>query len=162
MEPVAVHASTAAELVPLSVEAAAFDLSDRGAAGRAHPDPLDAFLWLDRGIYRPGETAHVTALLRDGGGLPQDVPLRLRLRRPNGQVAAETVLRDDAHWAVPIPASATVGAWRIEAVVDPAQPPVGEVSLRVDAFVPERLAIEAPGPLVPGVAMSIPLMARFL
>lgn len=165
MEPVSVHASTDTELVPLSLDGASFDLSDRGAAGMAHPGPLDAFLWLDRGIYRPGETAHVMALLRDGGGAPQDVPLRLRLRRPNGQVAAETVLRDGAHWPVTIPASAPVGTWKVEALTDPALPPVGEASLRVDAFVPERLAVEmgpAPGPLVPGVALNLPVSARFL
>ena len=170
MEPVAVHASTDTELVPLSIDGAAFDLSDRGAAGQAHPGPLDAFLWLDRGIYRPGETAHVMALLRDGGGaVPpnggQDVPLRLRLRRPNGQVAAETVLRDGGHWALPIPASAPVGTWRVEALTDPGLPPVGEATLRVDAFVPERLAVEmgpAPGPLVPGAVLNLPVTARFL
>jgi hypothetical protein len=166
MEPVAVHASTGTDLVPLAIDNAAFDLSDRGAAGQPHPGSLDAFLWLDRGIYRPGETAHVMALLRDGGGaIPQDVPLRLRLRRPNGQVAAETVLRDGGHWALAIPASAPVGTWKIEALTDPALPPVGEASLRVDAFVPERLAVEmgpAPGPLVPGVALNLPVGARFL
>ena len=29
------------------------------------PGPLDAFLYGDRGVYRPGETVHLNALLRD-------------------------------------------------------------------------------------------------
>lgn len=165
MAPVALHASTADDLVALDLEAAAFDLSDRGVAGRAHPGPLDAFLWLDRGIYRPGETVQAMVLLRDVAGQPANLPLRLRLRRPNGQVAAETVLRDGGHWPVTLPAAASAGAWKIEALTDPSAPPVGEVTLRVDAFVPERLAVEAgpaPGPLTPGQPLEIPVTARFL
>ena len=165
MAPVALHASTGDDLVALDLEAASFDLSDRGVAGRAHPGPLDAFLWLDRGIYRPGETVQAMVLLRDVTGEPSTMPVRLRLRRPNGQVAAEAVLRDGAHWPVVLPAAAPVGAWRIEALTDPDAPPVGEVTLRVDAFVPERLAVEAgpaPGPLTPGQPLAIPVTARFL
>jgi alpha-2-macroglobulin len=165
MAPVALHAMTADDLVALDLEAASFDLSDRGVAGRAHPGPLDAFLWLDRGIYRPGETVQTMVLLRDVAGQPSNLPVRLRLRRPNGQVAAEGVVRDGAHWPVTLPAGASVGAWKIEALTDPNSPPVGEVTLRVDAFVPERLTVEvgpAPGPLTPGQPLAIPVTARFL
>ncbi|WP_424812553.1 alpha-2-macroglobulin family protein [Roseococcus sp. YIM B11640] len=165
MAPVSLHAMTDDDLVALDLEAAAFDLSDRGVSGREHPGPLDAFLWLDRGIYRPGETVQAMALLRNAAGQPSDVPLRLRLRRPNGQVAAETVVRDGGHWPVTLPSAAPVGVWKIEALTDPDAPPVGEASLRVDAFVPERLAVEAgpvPGALVPGRPLLIPVTARFL
>jgi len=165
MAPVALHAMTGEDLVTLNLEAAAFDLSDRGVSGRAHPGPLDAFLWLDRGIYRPGETVQAMALLRDGGGAPVDAPLRLRLRRPNGQILAEQVVRDGGHWPIALPKAAPAGAWVLEAVTDPEAPPVGQVSFRVEAFVAERLAVEAgpaPGPLTPGQPLEIPVVARFL
>ena len=51
--------------------------------GRAHPGPLDAWLWTERGIYRPGETVNLLALLRNASGDAANVPLTLRLRRPN-------------------------------------------------------------------------------
>jgi uncharacterized protein YfaS (alpha-2-macroglobulin family) len=165
MAPVALHAMGENDLVALDLEAASFDLSDRGVAGRPHPGPLDAFLWLDRGIYRPGEVVQAMALLRDVGGAPSALPLRLRLRRPNGQIAAEQVVRDGGHWPITLPASAPVGAWKLEALTDPDAPPVGEASFRVEAFVAERLAVEAgpaPGPLVPGRPLDIPVTARFL
>ncbi|MDB5412769.1 MAG: hypothetical protein JWR10_1104 [Rubritepida sp.] len=165
MAPVALHATTAEDLVALDLEAAAFDLSDRGVSGRQHPGPLDAFVWLERGIYRPGETVQAMALLRDVTGQPSSLPLRLRLRRPNGQIAAESVVRDGGYWPVALPAAAPVGLWKIEALTDPNSPPVGETSFRVDAFVPERLAVEAgpaPGPLVPGRPLLVPVTARFL
>ncbi|CAN0519685.1 unnamed protein product, partial [Scytosiphon promiscuus] len=44
---------------------AAFDLTDRGVAGREAPSQLDAFLFAERGVYRPGEEVFLTALLRD-------------------------------------------------------------------------------------------------
>ena len=43
----------------LEVGRAAFDLSDRGVTGRPQPGPVDAYLYTDRGIYRPGETVHL-------------------------------------------------------------------------------------------------------
>ena len=69
----------------LDLSSAAFDLSDRGVAGLPHPGPLDAYVWLDRGIYRPGETAQVMALLRDNAGRPADIPVHVIVKRPNGR-----------------------------------------------------------------------------
>ena len=45
---------------------AGFDLSDRGVTGR-HCSRRDSIcsLWTERGIYRPGETVHASALARD-------------------------------------------------------------------------------------------------
>ncbi len=50
----------------LNLKGPAFDLSDRGVAGRAPAGGLDAFVYAERGVYRTGETVHITALLRDG------------------------------------------------------------------------------------------------
>ena len=55
------------DFAALDLNVASFDLSDRGVEGIPHPGPLDAFVWLDRGIYRPGETVQVMAMLRDVG-----------------------------------------------------------------------------------------------
>jgi uncharacterized protein YfaS (alpha-2-macroglobulin family) len=169
LAPVAVHAETADDLAALSLDAASFDLSDRGATGRPQPGPVDAFLWLDRGIFRPGETVNAAALIRDPAGRPLDLPVRLRLRRPNGQVAAEYVPpRQDGgaiYWPMRLSAGATFGVWTLEALTDPDAPPVGRTTFRVDAFLPERLEVTAgpaPGPLVPGRNLSVPVTARFL
>ncbi len=170
LAPVAVHAETSGDLASLSLEAASFDLSDRGATGQPHPGPVDAFLWLDRGIYRPGETVNAAALIRDPAGRPLDLPIRLRLRRPNGQVAQEIVPpRQEGgaiYWPLRLSAGAPFGAWTLEALTDPDAPPVGRTTFRVEAFLPERLAVTAgpaPGPLVPGPqGLEVPVVARFL
>ena len=63
----------------------AFDLTDRGVAGRDAPSALDAFLYTERGVYRSGETVFVTALLRDAKGEAKTgLPLTLVVKRPDG------------------------------------------------------------------------------
>ena len=55
----------------LDMATAAFDLTDRGVAGRIEPGPVDAFAYTDRGVYRPGEAVHLTTLVRNRtGALP--------------------------------------------------------------------------------------------
>jgi uncharacterized protein YfaS (alpha-2-macroglobulin family) len=157
------------DLAFLDLDSASFDLSDRGVEGRAHPGPLDAWLWTERGIYRPGETVNLLALLRNASGDAANVPLTLRLRRPNGTVASETVPPPDAaggrSWQIALSSGAPQGAWTVEALADPKAAPIGRTSFEVADFVPERLAVEigtAPGPLVPGTPLALPVTARFL
>jgi uncharacterized protein YfaS (alpha-2-macroglobulin family) len=68
----------------LDLNKPAFDFSDRGVTGRPSPAPLQAYLYTDRGIYRPGQTVELMALLRDRLGDAPALPLTLVLRRPNG------------------------------------------------------------------------------
>ena len=57
------------EFARLELTKAAFDLSDRGIEGRDQPGPVDAFLYTERGVYRPGETVQLMAMLRDDGAI---------------------------------------------------------------------------------------------
>ncbi|WP_159350259.1 alpha-2-macroglobulin family protein [Roseomonas harenae] len=167
--PVALHAQLGEDLVALDLEAASFDLSDRGVTGRDYPGPVDAFLWLDRGIYRPGEVVNLSLLPRDPSGRVLDLPIRLRLKRPNGQVAAETVPERGPEgvvlWPIRLSAGAPAGGWVVEALTDPNRPPIATIPFQVEAFVPERLEVKAgpaPGPLTAGAPLSLPVEARFL
>lgn len=54
---------------------------------RAYPSPYEALVYGERGIYRPGDTLHVTAILRDGDGrVPPKFPVELRVYRPDGEL----------------------------------------------------------------------------
>ncbi|HST74461.1 MAG TPA: MG2 domain-containing protein, partial [Acetobacteraceae bacterium] len=170
MAPIAIHAATAdGDFTQLDLQRAAFDLSDRGVAGKAPPGPLDAFVWLDRGIYRPGETVQVMALLRDSAGAEADLPARVRIKRPNGQVFLDTVPARgggaSVHLPVALSLTAPAGMWSVEVLADPSRPPIGRAGFRVDAFVPDRMAVDlgpAHGPIVAGTPYELPLAARFL
>ncbi|MCW3477631.1 alpha-2-macroglobulin family protein [Limobrevibacterium gyesilva] len=170
LAPDALHAFGADEdFAALDLNAAAFDLSDRGVDGMPHPGPLDAYVWLDRGIYRPGETVQVMALLRDAAGLPADIPAELRVKRPNGQTFLKTVPARAAEASIHVPvtlsAGAAAGTWVVEVRADPAGAPIGRAEFRVDAFVPDRMAVElgqGPAAIVPGTPSTLPVTARFL
>ena len=166
--PQAVHGALGTDFVALDLTTAAFDLSDRGVEGAPHPGPLDAFAWTDRGIYRPGETVQLMALLRDNAGAPVDVPATVVVKRPNGQafltVVAPRGPDASVHVPVALSASAPSGLWVVEVKADPARPPIGRTEFRVDAFVPDRMAVEVTpaGPIVPGQPYPLPVAARFL
>ena len=121
--PRAVEALAGEDYTLLDLNSAAFDLSDRGVAGLPHPGPLDAYVWLDRGIYRPGETVQVMALLRDDAGRPADIPAHVIVKRPNGQVFLETTPPRAADASVHLPVAlstgAPVGTWTVEVKADP-------------------------------------------
>ncbi len=146
-----------------------FDLSDRGVSGRAQPGPLDAFVWLDRGIYRPGETVHAMALVRDSAGRPADVPLHVVVSRPGGQVFFDVVPKrsDDDALDVPIALSggAQAGEWEISLRTTPDGPEIAHASFQVEAFVPARLAVDfspITEKLPPGRSSQLPVTVRFL
>jgi uncharacterized protein YfaS (alpha-2-macroglobulin family) len=157
------------DFAALDLTTAAFDLSDRGVSGQPHPGPIDSYVWLDRGIYRPGETVQVMALLRDAAGRPLDIPARVTISRPNGQVFLQTTPPRGADGAIHLPVAlsqgAAAGTWTVELKADPTRPPIGSTTFRVDNFVPDRLAVETgtlPPVLEQGKPATIPVTARFL
>ena len=157
------------DFAALDLNVAAFDLSDRGVQGAPDPGPLDAFVWLDRGIYRPGETVQAMALLRDNAGAPADLPVRITVKRPNGQVFLQANPKRAADASVHLPVvlsnGAAAGTWSVEVRADPDRPPIGSAEFRVDAFVPDRMAVEfgkLPDAIRPGTPAEIPIAARFL
>ncbi len=174
LEPGAIQAfqgdpDSATDFASLDLNMAAFDLSDRGVEGMPHPGPLDGFVWLDRGIYRPAETVQVMALVRDAAGLPADIPVQVTVKRPGGQVFVKTTppRTGDASLYLPVvlSAGAQAGTWTIELHADPALPPIGKAEFRVDAFVPDRMAVDVgpvPPVLVSGQPADLPVTARFL
>jgi len=131
----------------LSLKTPPFDLSDRGVSGRATPAGLDAFVYTERGVYRSGETVHVTALLRDGRGTAAlAIPLTLVVERPDGVEYRRVAVSDQGvggrSLSVPIAPTASTGTWRVRAFTDPKRPPVGETTFMVEDYVPDRLEFD--------------------
>ncbi|MGA7679261.1 MAG: MG2 domain-containing protein, partial [Pseudolabrys sp.] len=145
--PAAIVASEKNDYAFLSLKSPAFDLSDRGVAGRPVPAGLDAFVYTERGVYRTGETVAVTALLRDVRGVAApNVPLTLVIARPDGVEYRRALVPDQGlggrSMSVPIVASASTGTWRVAAYTDPKRPPVGETTFMVEDYVPDRIEFD--------------------
>lgn len=153
----------------LQINAAGFDLSDRGVGGRPAPGPVDAYLYTDRGIYRPGETVHLTALVRDDRGRAiEDLPLKLAIVRPDGVQARDYAVRSDHSGAIPVDYvlsdNALTGAWRFRLTVPDGKVLVGAASVQVEDFVPPRIEVDLEAPETLGFRTPAPvsIAARFL
>ena len=108
----------------LSLKGPAFDLTDRGVAGRAVTANLDAFVYAERGVYRSGETVHLTTLLRDSLGVAvTGVPMTLVIERPDGVEYRRAVVQDQGlggrSLSFPMISTAPTGTYRVRAYTDP-------------------------------------------
>jgi uncharacterized protein YfaS (alpha-2-macroglobulin family) len=154
----------------LSLAQNAFDLTDRGVAGRDPPSGLDAFLYTERGIYRSGETVFAAALLRDPRGVAKSgLPLTLVVRRPDGVEYKRATLPDQGiggrSYAIPLLPGSAAGKWTIEAYADPKGDSIGRVDFLLEDYIPERLdfALHPAKPVIdPGEPVEVSLDARFL
>jgi alpha-2-macroglobulin len=154
----------------LDIAKQAFDLSDRGVAGRTPPGPLDAMMFTERGVYRPGENVYVTALLRDqSANAVPSTPLVVKLYRPDGVEDRRETLPDQGNgghsWTIALPETAMNGSWRLAAHVDPKAAALYEKSFLVEDYVPERLEMKltATQPVIaPGAPGEIAVAGRFL
>lgn len=167
--PAVVVAETDGDYAFLDITTAAFDLTDRGVKGRTTPGPVDAFIYTDRGVYRPGEGVHLTALARDRAGRGSGVPLTLIYSRPDGVEHSRVSLADEGLGGratkFNLAGGAMTGTWRVRVHTDPKAPAIAQASFLVEDFVPERLelklepAVTALSPEIPG---SVKLSGRYL
>ena len=147
MQPSMVVVATESDYAFLNLGNSAFDLTDRGVKG---PPPLEtqgAFLYTERGVYRPGEVVNLTALMRDHAGVAiQNTPMIIKVYRPDGVEFRSFVTEDDGMGgralAIPLLSGASRGTWRINAFTDPKLPAIGSLTFAVEDYVPERLKIE--------------------
>ncbi|MEM8615930.1 MAG: MG2 domain-containing protein, partial [Pseudomonadota bacterium] len=130
----------------LDLTRAPVDLSELETGGRITPGDIDGYLYTERGIYRPGETVHVTAMLRDRAGRAIDGRAgTLITYRPNGMEASRFRFLSETAGAVQhdiaLPRDAARGLWRTTVRMDGAGD-VGSVSYSVEDFVPQRIAVD--------------------
>ena len=131
------------DFVFLDLTRAGFDLSDRGVTGRPSPEGVDVYAWTERGVYRPGEEVHVSALARDDSARAiEDLPLTFVFKRPDGVESQRLIGSGSAlgGYAVNLPlvSNAKRGGWRVQVFADPDKPALGEVSFLVEDFIPDR------------------------
>src|SRR5262249_34877043 len=139
--------AAASDFAFLNLKGPAFDLSDRGVSGRTVPAGLDAFVYTERGVYRTGETVHVTSLLRDRkGAAAPGVPLTVVVARPDGVEYRRATVADQGLGGhsldVAITPTAATGTWHIAVYTDPKGASIGETSFLVEDYVPDRIEFD--------------------
>ncbi|MCA1337844.1 alpha-2-macroglobulin family protein [Pseudooceanicola marinus] len=155
----------------LSLKDPAFDLTDRGVAGREPAGAIDMFLTTDRGAYRAGETIHVTALARDGTARALDgLPVTAILTRPDGVEYARQARADGqaGGYVFSFPVGTTVprGSWRLALKSDLDAPALAQTTVLVEDFLPERidaaLSLAGEGPMPLASTRDLSVEARYL
>jgi len=145
------------------------DLSAFPIGGRYTGKSIDSYVFPDRGVYRPGETVHMTAMLRDQLGIAaQDRKGQIKFLKPNRQefrtfrfdgAKGGTLLQD-----FDVPASAPRGVWRAVVEVD-GLGQVGASDFSVEDFVPQKLRVDVKideTPLQLDEMRSLEIVAQFL
>ncbi len=106
----------------------------------------DAFIYGDRDIYRPGETMHISVIMRnEEWKAPGEIPVKMKLYAPNGKVF-KTIKKTLNQYGsfetdVVIPASAPTGSYNVE-VYTSTNVYLNSKSIKVEEFVPDRIKVE--------------------
>lgn len=122
---------------------------DEAGIGRRAPGRLDAMLFADRDILRPGERGDVCGLVRRAdGSLPADEALTLVVRRPDGREHGRHPLdvgdlaQGFLHHAFATRADDPTGTYGLS-LEDHGGQVLASAQLAVEAFVPARTEMEA-------------------
>ena len=122
-------------------------MDDRDLSGAAWPGPLEVSFHADRGVHRPGETVHISGILRtDRGGTPMGTPLSLRWIRPDERVAGTfEVVTDDEQGTFSLDletdALDPTGHWALECRIPGDDRRIGRLECPIMPFLPVRLEV---------------------
>ncbi|HZH04884.1 MAG TPA: MG2 domain-containing protein, partial [Myxococcaceae bacterium] len=168
--PFAVVARNGSDLTYLKFDELKAEVTDSDVRGEPYVAevPYRASVYGDRGVYRPGETAHVTAIVRgkDNRAPPAKLPVTLQLLDPREKVLKRSPLATNeagmVSHDVAFAGFADTGRYRAQLWV--AERQVGEWSFNVEEFVPERMKVGVTlrGAAAPGAESPAEIEAAYL
>jgi uncharacterized protein YfaS (alpha-2-macroglobulin family) len=97
------------------IETSRFDIGGRVVS----PTGLNAWIYAERNLYRPGETIHASAIIRtESWTSPASMPVKMRLLTPNGKEFSAKRLtineQGSVETAFPIPSTALTGTYTLQ------------------------------------------------
>lgn len=153
-EPVAIIAEKGDDLtfIPYNRHDRVLNISEFDVGGASIPaEGINAFLFTDRGIYRPGETAQIGMVIRnaDWTSLPPDMPLQLIINDARGRTVRDEIIKFPAagimETALATSETSTSGTYRAYLHIPGNDYPgtmLGSVAFKVQDFQPDRLKIK--------------------
>lgn len=115
------------------------------------PGKLEASVFTERGVYRPGETVKVQALVRNDALLaPEPFPALWFVRRPDWKVEmtipAEVDALGSAVAEVPMSDTLPAGCYYFELVMPGTGYGMGSTAISLEEFVPPQIRVAVQGP----------------
>lgn len=110
----------------------------------------DTYLYADRNLFRPGETAHFNALVRNKElAIVRDIPVVFKVTDARGKQVFESRknlgTQGSAEVAVPLPDYSTTGDYILELSTGDKQL-LSTYNFSVEEFVPDKIRVEAESP----------------
>jgi uncharacterized protein YfaS (alpha-2-macroglobulin family) len=130
-------------------------LDQADLAGSPWPEAVDVTMYPDRGVHRPGETIHLSGVVRsDTGQRIPELPLEIRFERPDGRtVFTRTVVPDPLqgvfHLDIPTTPSDPTGNWTATCRLPGDEKTITSLTCMVMPFVPVRLKVDATATIDP-------------
>jgi uncharacterized protein YfaS (alpha-2-macroglobulin family) len=145
--PFVVTAEKGKDLTFLKLSDCRLSLSDYDIGG-APPakEGYDAFLYTDRGVYRPGDTVRLVTVIREAEGeIPPDFPLKVQIIAPDGSIFNEyRGWVGDAgadEFNIEIPLYAMTGVYMAKTMIaDTVE--IARKRFNVEEFMPQRIKVD--------------------
>ena len=142
-------------------------LSRFDTGGRKVENGLKAFIYGERGVWRPGDTLHVTMILHQKGqSLPQSMPATMEVYTPEGQFYAKQVCADAPGgfyvFNLPTMQDDPTGIWNAYLKVGGS---TFHKSLRIETIKPNRLKVNidmGDSPLMAGQRTPVNISSNWL
>jgi alpha-2-macroglobulin len=146
-------AAPSTQLTWLDLRHTNWELGDADTDGRPYlRTGQEAFIYTDRGVYRPGETVHLRAIVRGpSGSAPSTAfPIRWQIRRPDQHDWKSQVIMLNADGAasldLALPTDLPTGEWTtligLPDATDEHPKFVGSAPFQVEEFIPNRLKVK--------------------
>ena len=124
------------------VETARFEVSGK----RVNKAGMDAFIYGDRDLYRPGETVHISTIVRETDwDVPSRIPVNIKVLFPNGKEFKNVrkTLDEDGSCEMDfvIPAAAVTGTYTTE-VYGANDVLLSSKPFSVEEFMPDRIKVD--------------------
>lgn len=175
-------ASSGRDLTWLDLRNSKVDFGEAKIAGDAYlRTGHEAFIYTDRGVYRPGESVHFRAIVRGPDGVtPPSFPVRWQFRRPDLHDWKSVVAQLDSDGAVsldlPLPDDLPTGRWSVALGLpggNKESESFGSTTFQVEDFMPNRMQIglsfkpdggdgQTPRFLITGDPLSAEVQADYL
>jgi uncharacterized protein YfaS (alpha-2-macroglobulin family) len=141
---VTAHHNSEYNIIPLNrtrVNTSRFDV------GGLHQNPsgLQAFIYGDRNLYRPGETMNISAIIRDyKWKSPGSIPVKVKISTPNGKTLKRLKKSLNEYGSfetnIKLSASAATGFYVVD-LYTTNDVLIGSSSLKVEEFMPDRIRV---------------------
>ncbi len=143
-----------------------FDVS--GVRSTKDASLLQAYLYGERGVYRPGDTMHLVAVVRDQeGALPGANSVTLLLKDPSGAERFKERYNIDESGIVTldfdVPVDSRTGKWQAE--LQSREESIGTLNFQVEEFIPNKIKVELSAKdsaATPGKAFSFDVQSNNL